>query len=510
MTAASKANPTSPAVGDVIAGKYRILRVLGEGGMGCVYAAVHTRLEQPVALKMLLPVMAQDPENVVRFEREARAAGRLRGPHTVRIMDVEVSESGLPFLVMELLEGCDLATLITHRGPIPFAEAVDYLLQACAAMAEAHEAGIVHRDLKPSNLFVVQDGVHNKIKVLDFGISKILSEQDARVTSTHVAVGTPLYMSPEQVRSKRTVDGRTDIWSLGIILFELLTGKTPFDGSPTSVAASIVSDEPPTLQECGVTVPPELEIALRKALAKNPQDRFPDVVSFAEQLLPFADRSSAGPVSLHSAKISRPRVVIGQGALAISGSMASVDATGKTMMVSSGSAHPPFAGADAEDSATELSIHAKRKRRVWFALATVCTIGVGIAAGLVLARKPQAPQARASVMAETSARPLAVAPAAPAPSGAPILPNETSALEGATVEVSEAAVDAKPTIVADDDKKVTGARTDHGPSAPRPSASAGSRSKNGTRTKEPGKVPAATTNPRTPPAANVLGNPTLL
>ena len=274
-----------PAEGEVLAGKYRLLRRLGEGGMGVVFEALHTRIQQRVAIKMLLPEVLDVPDVVSRFEREARAAGQLRSDNTARVLDVDVSEGGLPYMVMEFLDGSDLAAVLEQQGALPIAEAVDYVLQTCHAMAEAHAAGIVHRDLKPSNLFVCEPD--RKLKVLDFGISKLENEAEARVTATQAVVGTPLYMSPEQVRSAKHVDSRTDIWSLGIILYELIAGRTPFEGSATAAAAAICMDEPAALATFRQEVPAELEAAIRTALQKDPKLRFPDVQSLALAIASF-------------------------------------------------------------------------------------------------------------------------------------------------------------------------------------------------------------------------------
>jgi serine/threonine-protein kinase len=276
-----------PAPGDRIADKYDVVRVVGEGGMGVVYEVMHTRLQQRAAIKMLQPRVQAMPDVASRFEREARAACRLRSRHAVRITDVDQDAAGRAYIVMEFLEGRDLAVELAMRGRLPVAEAVTLVLQACVAMAEAHTSGVVHRDLKPSNLFLVPEGGERIVKVLDFGISKLTTDGEAAVTSTFATMGTPLYMSPEQIRSAKNVDGRTDIWSLGVILFEAIAGVRPFQGSMTAAAAAIVADDPPLLATLAPEVPPALDAAVRKALSKKAEDRFADVRSFAEALLPF-------------------------------------------------------------------------------------------------------------------------------------------------------------------------------------------------------------------------------
>ena len=279
-------------MGDVIACKYAIVGVLGAGGMGIVYEATHLKLRQRVAVKMLQHEMLEHPIIVSRFEREARAAGQLRNRHTARVTDVDSTAEGLPYMVMEFLDGNDLDTELGRRGRFPVEEAVDCVLQACSAMIEAHKIGIVHRDLKPANLFLALDGDARIIKVLDFGISKVNDDGDAKLTTPDSVMGTALYMSPEQVRSSGNVDARTDIWSLGIILYELLSGQTPWMGTPTQLAAAIVTQDPPDILTL-CEVPLEIVAVIDKALKRDPAQRYADVKQLAIALAPFA--SSTGP-----------------------------------------------------------------------------------------------------------------------------------------------------------------------------------------------------------------------
>ncbi|RYE82619.1 MAG: serine/threonine protein kinase, partial [Myxococcales bacterium] len=259
--------------GEVLAGKYQVERVLGVGGMGVVVAAKHLQLDQKVALKFLLPEALSNQDAVLRFEREARAAVKIQSEHVARVVDVGKLENGAPYMVMEYLTGNDLAEVMKVRGPMPFEEAVDWLLQASEAMAEAHSHGIIHRDLKPKNLFVIRrpDGT-SSLKVLDFGISKSMapgSGDAAGLTNTTAVMGSPLYMSPEQLRSSRDVDARTDIWALGVILYELLAAHPPFtaDTMP-QLCMAIVSDPPPPLGVVRDDLPPGLEDVVLKALEK--------------------------------------------------------------------------------------------------------------------------------------------------------------------------------------------------------------------------------------------------
>ncbi len=288
---------TSPVqAGDIIAGKYEVERVLGEGGMGVVVAARHQDLDQRVAVKFLLPEIAKRKDAAERFRREARAAVRITSEHVARVLDVGSSDDGIPYMVMEYLQGDDLAHEIRARGQLPVLEAVTYVLQACEAVAEAHAAGIVHRDLKPANLFLAHRADGSRlVKVLDFGISKSTSPgsmADLALTTTSALIGSPLYMSPEQMHSAKTVDARTDIWSLGAILFQLLAGRPPYVAeSIPQLCSALLHDEPPAMSTFRPDVPPELEAAIRGALTKDRNHRFASIADFAHALVPFAPES---------------------------------------------------------------------------------------------------------------------------------------------------------------------------------------------------------------------------
>ncbi len=282
-----------PAPGDVLAGKYRIERVLGAGGMGVVLAAWHLVLERRVAVKFLLPAAAALPDAGARFLREARAAAALDGQHIARVLDVGALDSGAAYMVLEHLTGDDLGQVLQTRGTLPLVEATDYLLQACEAIAEAHARGIIHRDLKPKNLFLTRrpDGTP-LLKVLDFGLSKFIatgdSVKEASLTATGLIMGSIHYMSPEQIRSLKYADVRTDIWALGVILYRMLTGRHPFEGdSMTAVTAAIMIDTPTSVMALRPDVPPAVAALVSRCLVKDPNARVQSVTEIARVLAPF-------------------------------------------------------------------------------------------------------------------------------------------------------------------------------------------------------------------------------
>jgi len=283
--------PTLPQPGDLVAGKYRVERMLGSGGMGCVLAAEHTVLRTRVALKLLLPLAAAIPGATERFLREARAVGALRSDHVAHVIDVGHTESGAPFLVMEHLVGQDLRKVVRERGALPVREAVDYLAQICDAVREAHEKGIVHRDLKPGNVFLTaRPNGEPIVKVLDFGLAKVLDPlrgeaPEESITQTDLVLGSPHYMSPEQFRSLRNADARSDIWAIGVIAYELLAGRRPFFGEGMSgVMMSVVTERPDSLAEMRPELPPALVALIDRCLEKSPDKRPQSVDEIAFEL----------------------------------------------------------------------------------------------------------------------------------------------------------------------------------------------------------------------------------
>jgi serine/threonine-protein kinase len=284
-------------VGDLLAGKYRVERILGEGGMGVVVAAHHELLDQHVAVKLLYQDIA-DREAQSRLLLEARSCAKLQSEHVARVVDVDTGADGLPFIVMELLEGADLCQIADARGALPRWLVVDYVLQALEGLAHAHARGIVHRDLKPSNLFLANkaDGTQI-IKILDFGISKSIEpgvdasgerKRAMQLTGGRAVLGSPPYMSPEQVRSPKSVDHRTDIWSLGIVMYELLTNSMPFGGEEIQETfAQILEKEPQPIRALVNGVPEGLERVVMRCMAKNRDERFVDVSELARALVPY-------------------------------------------------------------------------------------------------------------------------------------------------------------------------------------------------------------------------------
>jgi serine/threonine-protein kinase len=286
-------SPYSP--GDVFIGKYRIERVLGAGNMGLVLSALHVELEQRVAIKLMLPGKAAEEQHQ-RFLREARACARLKTPHAVKVLDVGKNETGAPYMVMEYLDGRDLAAELAARGPLPFAEAVEYILQACEGLAEAHAAGIVHRDVKPANMYLIRGAGGPCVKVLDFGISKVRGDGSLALTSDVQSLGSPLYMSPEQLNCSRDVDGRTDLWALGVTLYELVagTGNTPFNGERIEQLCTRIFTKPPTpLSTFRSDAPVGFWSVLQQCFEKEPDRRWPNVATLAAALVPYAPPRAA-------------------------------------------------------------------------------------------------------------------------------------------------------------------------------------------------------------------------
>ena len=282
---------SSLAIGQVVAGRYRVERLIGRGGMGEVAAVRHVDLDEVFALKVMTPEAFVSQEAVDRFIREARTSAKLRSIHAVKVVDTGRLSDGAPYLVMEYLRGRDLDAELRARGPLPPAEVAAYMVQACDVLAEAHAAGIVHRDLKPANLFLTRlPNGGACLKVLDFGIAKQIDPHNrSAMTQTNSVFGTPLYMSPEHMKSAKLVDHRADIWSLGVVMYELLTGLLPYDAeSMTALVIKVMSEPPTPLAARRAGIPAGLDRVVMRCLERDASRRWSSAAELAAALAPFA------------------------------------------------------------------------------------------------------------------------------------------------------------------------------------------------------------------------------
>ena len=433
--------PDSPVeIGEVIAGKYRVDSVIAVGGMGIVVAAEHRQLGQEFAIKVLLPTeLAQEPHAATRFLREARAAARIRSDHVVRIFDVDTLPSGLPYMVMERLDGSDLRAILRSRGPLPVGDVARWVTQACDAVGHAHRMGIVHRDLKPSNLFLTQkhDGT-DVVKVLDFGISKTVQQEalEGTLTTSRTLIGSPLYMSPEQIRDPKAVDARSDIWSFGIILHQLLTGKPAFTAdSLPGVCAAIAADPPASLSERRPDLPAEVESIVQKCLEKRPDARYQSVEELCDALAPFVETSA--PRSVSSRSFSRQVVLVGDG-----------DSESPTVDHTPAPRAPAPASEQVSDAPLastqrEAGFEPPARKRLWLAL-VAGALALALVAGLIalFARPGEAPEPVRPP--EPAAEPDRAPVATPSPPLAPPVASSAAPLPSASVTARRPAVRRPP------------------------------------------------------------------
>lgn len=391
--------------GQILANKFQIEKVLGQGGMGVVVAARHLQLEQKVALKFLLPEAAQHGDTVQRFLREARAAVKLRSEHVAKVLDVGTLDTGSPYIVMEFLQGDDLSTHLERQGPLPVEEAIDYVMQACEGLADAHKAGIIHRDLKPANLFLTtrSDG-SPCVKILDFGISKLNEGIEKGITKTTEIMGSPQYMSPEQLRAARLTDARSDIWALGVILFQLLTGQMPFERETLpELFTAIVLDTPPSPRSLRGDLPEGLALIMLRCLEKDPAHRYQSVAELAAALAPFGP----GHASASADRVSR---ILGPSPVSLSAPVPS--AAPRTTEAAQTSVDPVIHGIPGPTT-PEGAAPPRKNTPLLLGLGALLAVG---AAGFFLTREPPAKTPETTA---TSAPTLPAAPSAsPPPSAA--------------------------------------------------------------------------------------------
>jgi serine/threonine protein kinase len=438
--------------GTVLLGKYRVEQILGHGGMGVVAEATHLGLGEKVAIKFLRPDVVVDDETCARFLREAQAAVKLKSEHVARVSDVGMLAGGAPYMVMEFLEGVDLDQMIASSGVVDPPLAVELVLQGCEALAEAHAYGIVHRDIKPSNFFVTwrADG-SPLVKVLDFGISKAPVGVDLSLTQTQSVLGTPAYMSPEQMRSARKVDARTDIWSLGTVLYELIEGRRPYDAESFSEMCVKVAADPP--EPMRSRVPTGLVAAIARCLEKDPARRFQTVGELATAIAPFARDIREAQLRVERIRrvVSRPR-----SAELVQSMNAREQLSGAGMVVAPAAFAPGAVSVDApmrrtpwptstvNEKRVPEAVRIARRRKLVIGMSALLALLVGgLVIGLLIGKETQreepepAPPAAAAQQAE---------PAAAAPPPAPVEPppEEPVAAEPVAATPVEPAVAKKP------------------------------------------------------------------
>lgn len=293
--------------GEILAGKYRLEKLLGRGAVGAVYRAQNTLIGRIVAIKVLRPEHASDDETVARFMREARAANLVRHPNVVDVLDIGQDEDGIPFIVEEFLEGKDLAKHTQQRGgTLSVSEILELMVPVAEAVGLAHSRSVVHRDLKPENIFLANTEKQVVPKLLDFGLSRMLvTPGDIRMTTTGMTMGSPAYMSPEQVEGSKELDASSDVWALGVILYELLSGRLPFMGqSHVALFVQITSADPQRLETVAPHVPPDLARVVTRCLRRNPAERYPTALELARDLRHVREGAELEPTMRRSLQVT--------------------------------------------------------------------------------------------------------------------------------------------------------------------------------------------------------------
>ena len=417
---------TDTLIGTVIGGRYQLIRRIGKGGMGLVYEADHLGIGKRVAVKVLLDKYSDDPEVVARFQREARTASAIGDEHIVEVFDAGVTDDGRSYLVMELLIGLSLSDVAEATGPMPAARAVPIVRQVLRGLAAAHAKGIVHRDMKPENVFLVQKpDRHDFVKIMDFGISKFLQDRESKVrlTATGAVIGTPVYMAPEQAMGTGEIDARVDLYAVGVMLYELLAGRPPFQ-APTYIAlvTQHLQQPPPPLQQARPDLPTPLVVAVHKALEKEPRHRFASA----------AEMAAALPSDAAVANLDRVATLTGP-TMPDAGGTAAESPRGKkakAAITPGGAAMPTTSRRPAPSSVTT-----PRRRWPWMAaiVALAATLGAGI---VVVALRPSGKRPAA-----TAAPP----PPAPVVTGSLEVVSDPA---GAAVEIDGSPRGTTPVVVA--------------------------------------------------------------